>query len=64
MIEIHKFYSVSEVAEHMRVTPKTVYLRVRQGTMPPLNGIGRKKGYVGEQLLDLPRNGYQSGQRI
>lgn len=56
MIEQHRFYIVREVAEIQRVSPKTVWYRVRQGHLPPLDtagGYGRKTGYPGWKLLEL-----------
>ena len=62
MIELHKFYNVHEIAGTLDVHPKTIYHRCREGKLPPLAGIGRRRGYIGEVLLDLLRNGYQPKQ--
>ncbi|WP_416189486.1 helix-turn-helix domain-containing protein [Neisseria sp. CCUG17229] len=47
------FYTVDEIAAALRVHPKTIWSRVKRGAMPPLHGIGRKKGYSGDVLLKL-----------
>ena len=62
MIELHKLYNVHEIAGTLDVHPKTIYQRCREGKLPPLAGIGRRRGYIGEVLLDLLRNGYQPKQ--
>ena len=47
MIELHKFYNVHEIAGTLDVHPKTIYQRCREGKLPPLAGIGRRRGYIG-----------------
>ena len=49
----HDFYTVHQVAKLLQVTPKTVWYRARHGHTPPLQGIGRRKGYPGWMLLEM-----------
>ncbi|ARB03776.1 TPA: helix-turn-helix transcriptional regulator [Neisseria lactamica] len=54
-IEDNKFYFVGELAEMLGISKKTVWLRVRVGMFPPLQGVEgtRNRGYWGKDIKKM-----------
>jgi len=54
---MEKMYSVKEVAELYRVSPKTVYMWISQGKMPVVRTPGKGRVYVPASWIEKQLGG-------